>query len=218
MLQNRKEVTVENVKEKIINTSKDLFIIQGYKDTTTRQIIDRAGIRNGTLYHFFKNKEEIFKCLVLSVLDELAELVDRLTVKDQSPALKYACIIAIDFYIVKKHEQIAELYYEAYSLWTIFNALVERASIRNKSLFHIYNPDSTDEDFYLKTTIIEGAMYGFLTDNYHKGDISYNKSIITMLKLSLTIFNVPEKEIENAITKSLEIIKKKKIVIMGFTI
>lgn len=207
-----------DVKEKIINTSKDLFIVQGYKNTTTRQIIARAGILNGTLYHFFKNKEEIFKYLVLSVLDELAVIVGRLTVKDKSPALKYACIIAIDFYIVKKHKQIAELYYEAYSLWTIFNALVERASIRNKSLFMAYNPDSTDEDFYLKTTIIEGAMYGFLTDNYHKGDIPYDKSIITMLKLSLTIFNVPDQEIKNAIKKSMEIIKKKKIAIMGFTV
>jgi len=209
---------VENVKEKILNISKDLFIIHGYKNTTTRQIITQAGILNGTLYHYFKNKEEIFKYIVLSVLDELAEIVDRLTSKDKSPALIYACIIAIDFYTVKKHKQIAELYYEAYSLWTIFNALVKRAAIRNKSLFQIYNPDSTDEDFYLKTTIVEGAMYGFITDNYHKGDISYNKSIITILKLSLSIFNVPEKEIENAITKSMEIIKKKKIVIKGFTV
>jgi len=209
---------VENVKEKILNISKDLFIIHGYKNTTTRQIITQAGILNGTLYHYFKNKEEIFKYIVLSVLDELAEIVDRLTSKDKSPALIYACIIAIDFYTVKKHKQIAELYYEAYSLWTIFNALVKRAAIRNKSLFQIYNPDSTDEDFYLKTTIVEGAMYGFITDNYHKGDISYNKSIITILKLSLSIFNVPEKEIENAITKSMEIIKKKKIVIKGFIV
>jgi len=209
---------VENVKEKILNISKDLFIIHGYKNTTTRQIITQAGILNGTLYHYFKNKEEIFKYIVLSVLDELAEIVDRLTSKDKSPALIYACIIAIDFYTVKKHKQIAELYYEAYSLWTIFNALVKRAAIRNKSLFQIYNTDSTDEDFYLKTTIVEGAMYGFITDNYHKGDISYNKSIITILKLSLSIFNVPEKEIENAITKSMEIIKKKKIVIKGFTV
>ncbi len=209
---------MENVKEKILNTSKDLFIIHGYKNTTTRQIIAQAGILNGTLYHFFKNKEEIFKYIVLGVLDELAETVERLTIKDKSPALKYACIIAIDFYTVKKHKHIAELYYEAYSLWTIFNALVKRASIRNKSLFQIYNPDSTDEDFYLKTTIVEGAMYGFITDNYHKGDISYNKSIIAILRLSLTIFNVPEKEIENAITKSLELIKRKKFEIMGFTI
>ena len=209
---------MENVKEKILNISKDLFIIHGYKNTTTRQIITQAGILNGTLYHYFKNKEEIFKYIVLSVLDELAEIVDRLTSKDKSPALIYACIIAIDFYTVKKHKQIAELYYEAYSLWTIFNALVKRAAIRNKSLFQIYNPDSTDEDFYLKTTIVEGAMYGFITDNYHKGDISYNKSIITILKLSLSIFNVPEKEIENAITKSMEIIKKKKIVIKGFIV
>ena len=201
-----------SIPQKIYSSFTDIKIQQ------PGRLLPQAGILNGTLYHYFKNKEEIFKYIVLSVLDELAEIVDRLTTKDKSPALKYACIIAIDFYTVKKHKQIAELYYEAYSLWTIFNALVKRASIRNKSLFQIYNPDSTDEDFYLKTTIVEGAMYGFITDNYHKGDISYKKSIITMLKLSLTIFNVPEKEIENAITKSMEIIKKKKIVIKGFTV
>lgn len=207
-----------DAREKIINTSKDLFFVQGYKNTTTRQITAGAGVLNGTLYHFFRSKEDIFKFLVLSVLDELAVIVERFTAKDKSPALKFACIIAIDFYIVKKHKQVAELFYEAYSLWTVFNALVERASVRNKSLFQIYNPDSTDEDFYLKTTIIEGAMYGFITDNYHKGDIPYDKSIKTMLRLALSIFNVPEDEISNAIKKSMQIVKKKELVIMGFSL
>lgn len=35
----------------------ELFYVQGYDKTTTRQIIQKAGILNGSLYHSFTNKE-----------------------------------------------------------------------------------------------------------------------------------------------------------------
>ena len=42
--------------EKIIKIAISLFMENGFKATTTRQIISEANIRNGTLYHYFKIK------------------------------------------------------------------------------------------------------------------------------------------------------------------
>ena len=49
-----------NIKNKIIEVSRRLFVNQGYQKTTIRQIIEEAGINTGTLYHFFRDKEDIF--------------------------------------------------------------------------------------------------------------------------------------------------------------
>ena len=46
-------------KEKIIETSINLFNEKGCLNTSTRHIADELGISIGNLYYHFKNKEEI---------------------------------------------------------------------------------------------------------------------------------------------------------------
>ena len=47
------------LRNKIIKISRRLFLEQGYENTTVRQVLKKAGLSTGSLYHFFKNKEEI---------------------------------------------------------------------------------------------------------------------------------------------------------------
>ena len=47
----------EESRRKIMEAAMDLFYYQGYKETTTRDIVKRAGILNGSLYNRFKSKE-----------------------------------------------------------------------------------------------------------------------------------------------------------------
>ncbi|CAN5792300.1 hypothetical protein BH10ACT1_BH10ACT1_39140 [soil metagenome] len=60
--------------EEILDVAAGLFSTLGYAQTTTRQIADGAGLRQGSLAHYFSRKEDI-----------LAELLDR-TVE---PALSF---------------------------------------------------------------------------------------------------------------------------------
>jgi len=46
-------------KRRIIRISRRLFLEQGYDKTSVRQILNKSGLSTGSLYHFFKNKEEI---------------------------------------------------------------------------------------------------------------------------------------------------------------
>lgn len=54
--------TVEHEKRKkeILEKSLDVFIDEGYADTTFQKIADRCGITRTILYLYFKNKREIF--------------------------------------------------------------------------------------------------------------------------------------------------------------
>jgi hypothetical protein len=207
-----------NVREKILSVSRDLFLAQGYKSTTTRHILEKAGIQNGSLYHFFKNKEEIFANLTSDLFDEGTRVAEKLAKNDMSPALQYAITMNIELYAVEKFKRLAELYTEAYKSWTVFETVARKGAGRNKKLFHKYNPEFTDKDYYTRTVAIKGCMYGFISERYFKGDISYQDKITTLLTMSLTLFNVPANEIKSAIHKSMNIAKKKKIVIYGFKI
>lgn len=53
-------------KEKILETAAELFAAKGYKDTSIAELSRLTGAAEGTIFHHFKNKEEIY----ISVLDE----------------------------------------------------------------------------------------------------------------------------------------------------
>ena len=46
----------EDLREKILISSADLFLSQGFKATSTRQIAQKVGITQPNLYYHFPNK------------------------------------------------------------------------------------------------------------------------------------------------------------------
>ncbi len=46
-------------REEILDAAAELFVLQGLAATTTRQIADRVGIRQASLYYYFAGKDEI---------------------------------------------------------------------------------------------------------------------------------------------------------------
>ena len=55
----------------IMDAAMQLFIEQGYTNTTTQDIVDKVNISRGLLYYHFKNKEDILYCLVEQYSDKL---------------------------------------------------------------------------------------------------------------------------------------------------
>lgn len=49
-----------NKRMQIIETSHKLFLSQGYKQTTTKQIAELAGVNESTIYRLFGTKEDLF--------------------------------------------------------------------------------------------------------------------------------------------------------------
>lgn len=64
--QQRAKLMVEN----ILQASLKCIGERGFEHTTTRHIADTAGISVGTLYQYYKNKEEVFGALQTSLFDE----------------------------------------------------------------------------------------------------------------------------------------------------
>ncbi|QSX05234.1 TetR/AcrR family transcriptional regulator [Sedimentibacter sp. zth1] len=53
------EIKKITTKQKIMNTAWNLFVKQGYDNTTINQIIEQSKTSRGSFYHHFKGKEEL---------------------------------------------------------------------------------------------------------------------------------------------------------------
>ncbi|NJO92447.1 MAG: TetR/AcrR family transcriptional regulator [Chloroflexia bacterium] len=75
-------------KELIINAALKLFVDNGFHGTATSKIAQEAGVANGTLFQYFKTKDELVIALYIHLKDELAEYVSKNT--DDNAEIKEA--------------------------------------------------------------------------------------------------------------------------------
>jgi AcrR family transcriptional regulator len=61
----------EATRELLIEAARDLFAQQGYASTSIEDIIGRAGVARGALYHHFPGKEALFKAVYDAVEGEV---------------------------------------------------------------------------------------------------------------------------------------------------
>jgi len=54
---------ISEVKENVIRESARLFVANGFRGTSVKQITEAAGIGRGTLYWYFKSKDEILETI-----------------------------------------------------------------------------------------------------------------------------------------------------------
>ncbi|GAB3931142.1 TetR/AcrR family transcriptional regulator [Larkinella terrae] len=61
--------------EKILATALKLFVEYGFHGTPTSKIASEAGVSNGTLFHYFKTKDELVVALYTSLKSELSHFL-----------------------------------------------------------------------------------------------------------------------------------------------
>jgi AcrR family transcriptional regulator len=71
----------------------ELFASQGYASTTIQDIADAVGIMKGTLYHFYRNKDQILYDLLYEALTVPQQDLDNVISSDLSYPLKIRALI-----------------------------------------------------------------------------------------------------------------------------
>lgn len=67
----------------ILKAAHDEFEGKFFADVTLENVATRAGVGKGTLYLYFKNKEDLFLQLAVDGMDEMAERVKEMTASKQ---------------------------------------------------------------------------------------------------------------------------------------
>lgn len=60
----------------ILDAALLLFSEHGYHDVSMQQVADRAEIASGSLYNYFRNKEDIYQTLITELLDTFDAAID----------------------------------------------------------------------------------------------------------------------------------------------
>jgi AcrR family transcriptional regulator len=69
-------------KASIINAALNLFVGYGFHGTATSKIAMEAGVANGTLFQYFKTKDELVIALYIHIKDELTDFVAKSTAEN----------------------------------------------------------------------------------------------------------------------------------------
>lgn len=66
----------DSMRTRLIQTARNLFVQNGFTATATPDIVARAGVTRGALYHHFRDKEDLFAAVVLAEAEAVAAEIE----------------------------------------------------------------------------------------------------------------------------------------------
>jgi AcrR family transcriptional regulator len=90
----------EATRAALVSAARELFGDQGYAATSTEEIVARAGVTKGALYHHFPDKEAVFRAVFEQVQREVSDqAVAEFNQPDSWDALVMGCQLWIDAHL-----------------------------------------------------------------------------------------------------------------------
>ena len=75
----------EATRKALVDVSRRLFAKRGYADVGTEEIVRRAGVTRGALYHHFSGKEDLFRAVAEQVEEEMTRKSAEAALAHQDP-------------------------------------------------------------------------------------------------------------------------------------
>lgn len=75
----------ETTTSALIAAARDLFLSKGYAGTGTPEIVKKAGVTRGALYHHFEDKKALFAAVIEAELSAVADQIERATPDSTAP-------------------------------------------------------------------------------------------------------------------------------------
>jgi Transcriptional regulator len=126
-------------RDRILNAAINEFAQKGYKNASTNEIVKEAGISKGLIFHYFKNKKQLY----LFLYDYLMEIIGEeyfqklwLDEKDFLEKMRMASLIKLELF--RRHPLIFKFFLTAYSETDV--EVKEEVDIRNQKMIEINLP------------------------------------------------------------------------------
>ena len=122
-------------KEEILKTALKLFVEFGFHATPTSKIAKEAGVANGTLFHYYKTKDELILALYAHTKSRLTEYMYANASKDESLELVFKSIYTNT--IEWAQEKKAEFYFIQQFSTSLFYVLIIHEEINKLDIQHL---------------------------------------------------------------------------------
>lgn len=193
------ELSSEAHRRRILLTATNMFLNQGYTQTTLRELARESGVNIGSLMHLFENKENILCALVGLMLDgQFSAAENLLTDLTDDKVLFWAAETTLQLYMAESSEQLRDLYLTAYSLPKSADIIRRRIAEKLSEYFLPYNPDYQEKDFYETEIATGGIIRGFMSvpcDMYFTMDAKVSR----YLETSFRVYRFPPEKTQEAI-------------------
>lgn len=101
----------EERKQEIVEAAKRLFNSKGYDATSMQDVMEDVGIAKGTIYHYFKSKDELLQAVVEFIVDAEIEKKKALLLETHGTALeRFKVLIAAGSAADREQEVLQELH------------------------------------------------------------------------------------------------------------
>jgi len=78
----------ETRRDQLLEAAGELFLKNGYKDTSVNSIVESIGVSKGTFYYYFDSKEGVLDGLVEKLGEPIYEEIDEIVSRDSSTAIE----------------------------------------------------------------------------------------------------------------------------------
>lgn len=160
--------TPKDRKLELIDTARRLFQIKGYDKVTMQDVMDSLDIAKGTIYHYFKSKEELFEAVVENIVDTNSERMQILMQETTGTALDKIQVLVAAGNISLENEKILHVLHKR-SNDAMHTRLLAVALIKQAPLYEKLIQQGCDEGIFQTKNPLECAelvLAGvqFLTD------------------------------------------------------
>jgi AcrR family transcriptional regulator len=80
----------EATRRALVDAARAVFAARGYADASTDEIVRRASVTRGALYHHFADKQDLFRAVVEAIEGEISERVRNAAHSAADPAAAFA--------------------------------------------------------------------------------------------------------------------------------
>jgi TetR/AcrR family transcriptional regulator len=125
----RKQIEKENRKELILKAAETIMLANGLHGLSIDLIANETQLAKGTIYLYFKSKEEILSILTIKARNLLLKEFQKIGENDENPIEKLKSIVKMNYMFYKKNP----LYYDLVSLYEANHNLTETEEMYKSS-------------------------------------------------------------------------------------
>lgn len=164
----------KNTKQKIIDSSIELFSKDSYGKVSIAQICKNAKISNGIIYNYFRNKEELFKFLLEETSNRFEEQLKN--IKGDTIQERLEDFIILNFEITKKEFALIRVYREGQYKFIEYEQRLRGVYL--KALNFVYGRELKELEFLF---LISGIRY--INISFVKKNINIDEKFLTKILL-----------------------------------
>lgn len=181
-------------KKRILTTCVKLFLEKGYHKTTITEILTKAEVSCSSFQNIFHSKDGVLTELVQFMFDNQFKMARSTAGTQLPPTYTYAAETAIQLTLVELNENLRDIYLEAYDQKDSLEIIQHGTAKELYRCFGSYQPELTEEDFYVLDLGSSGMMRGYMAQPCDE-TLTLEKKLQSFLSSVLRVYKVPEAEI-----------------------